>query len=245
MKTALVTGAAGGIGSALIDRFDQEGYHTIGLDLQEPEKTVANDWIVQDLTELARFEEAADEILHEVERVTDDTGLNVLVNNAAVQRLAAVEDLSLDDWQETMDVNLTAPFRLSQALLPALEQAGGAIVNVTSIHARQTKPGFVAYATSKAGLEGLTRAMAVELGDRVRINGVAPGAVDTDMLRRGLSPGSDSLSELEQYHPTGEVGEPSDIAELIVEMAKSSRPSLNGSVLDVNGGVGARLHGPE
>ena len=94
------------------------------------------------------------------------------MNNAAVQILAPADAITFDQWRETLDTNLLAPFLLTQALLPELERGRGSVVNVASIHANLTKPGFVAYATSKAALVGLTRSLAVDLGGRVRVNAV-------------------------------------------------------------------------
>ena len=101
--------------------------------------------------------------------------------------LGSFEQLSASDWHETMAVNLLAPVAISRALLPELKRQHGSIVHIGSIHSQLTKPGFTAYATSKAALAGLTRAMAVELGGSVRVNAIEPAAIATPMLAAGFA----------------------------------------------------------
>ena len=117
------------------------------------------------------------------------------------------------------------------------------MVNVASIHANLTKPGFVAYATSKAALVGLTRSMAVDLGRRVRVNAVLPAATATPMLTAGLG-GAAELEALGAMHPLGRIARPEEIAAAVVYLASEAASFVTGTVLAVDGGVGARLHDP-
>jgi NAD(P)-dependent dehydrogenase (short-subunit alcohol dehydrogenase family) len=169
--------------------------------------------------------------------------LTCLVNNAAFQVMAPVNELTASDWQESMNINVTAPFLLVQALLPLLEAARGSVINTTSVHAKLTKPNFVAYATTKAALEGLTRALAVETGSRVRVNAIAPAAIATSMLRGGLSDDV-GLNSLANFHPTQTIGGVEDVAEIAVCLAHRKNNFLNGAVVGLDGGIGARLHDP-
>jgi NAD(P)-dependent dehydrogenase (short-subunit alcohol dehydrogenase family) len=143
-----------------------------------------------------------------------------------------------------MNVNLSAPFFLIQAFLPRLAASNGSVINVASVHAKLTKPGFIAYATSKAALVGLTRAMAVEIGSRVRVNAIAPAAIATPMLGAGFADAPHKLELLRAFHPVGAIGLPSQVADLAVYLTSNSSRFINGSVVEVDGGIGARLHDP-
>jgi NAD(P)-dependent dehydrogenase (short-subunit alcohol dehydrogenase family) len=115
------------------------------------------------------------------------SALGVLVNNAAIQVVKDIDSLSAADWQRTLNVNLLGPFLLCQALLERLKSARGSVVNIASIHATLTKPGFACYAASKAALVGLTRSMAVEIGSTVGVNAICTAAIATPMLVAGFA----------------------------------------------------------
>jgi NAD(P)-dependent dehydrogenase (short-subunit alcohol dehydrogenase family) len=171
--------------------------------------------------------------------------ISVLVNNAAIQILRPIEELSAADWWTTLTTNLLGPFSLIQLLLSDLEATCGSVVNITSIHSHLTKSGFVAYATSKAALEGLTRGLAVELGGRVRVNAVSPAATDTPMLRAGFGAPDEAVRKLSGVHPIGRIAEPAEVANAAVFLASDAASFTTGSVLEVGGGIHARLHDPE
>jgi NAD(P)-dependent dehydrogenase (short-subunit alcohol dehydrogenase family) len=156
-----------------------------------------------------------------------------------------VDSLTRSDWQSTLDINLVAPFLLTQALLPELERAEGAVVNISSIHAKLTKANFVAYATSKAALSGMTRAMAVDLGARVRVNAIEAAAIDTEMLRAGFASSPAGLDELADYHPSGAIGTPRELAKLCLYLATSESPFLDGATIGLDGGISGRLFDPD
>jgi NAD(P)-dependent dehydrogenase (short-subunit alcohol dehydrogenase family) len=118
------------------------------------------------------------------------------------------------------------------------------VINIASIHAGLTKPGFSAYSTSKSGLVGLTRSLAVELGAKVRVNAISPAAIDTPMLRDGFSENLAGLAELERIHPGGIIGTPTEVAELAFFMARNESKFLNGSIVGLDGGISGRLHDP-
>jgi NAD(P)-dependent dehydrogenase (short-subunit alcohol dehydrogenase family) len=118
------------------------------------------------------------------------------------------------------------------------------VINIGSIHARRTKPEFVAYATSKGALETLTRALAVELGSRARVNAISPAAIDTPMLRAGFEGQTQNYEALAQCHPAGRIGTPVELAELALFLASDSALFQNGSIVDFSGGNSGRLHDP-
>lgn len=240
-RTALVTGACGGIGRALCTAFEGAGYLVIATDRRAHD---GHGWIKADLAAIARGGAALDDFVARVHSELPDGRLTALVNNGAIQHLAPLDTLPLDLWHESLDVNLTAPFLLAQRLLPALEAAGGIVLNISSIHASLTKPGFVAYATSKAALAGLTRALAVELGSRVRANALLPAAVATEMLLEGFRDRPDALAALAAMHPVGRLGTPAEVAAAAVFLASDEARFISGACWSIDGAIGARLHDP-
>lgn len=245
MKCVLVTGAAGGIGQALVGTFSAAGYAVIGTDVAAPPPELALDHFVScDLRRMVEDQSYAAECFGCVGKLLDGRPLAALINNAAVQLIGPMERLDRDAWRTTLDVNLLAPFLWAQAMLPDLESAGGCIINVSSIHARLTKAGFLAYATSKAALSGLTRAMAVELGGRVRVNAIEPAAVRTAMLEAGFEGRPDLYRRLEACHPQGRIGEPPEVANLALAIVGGGMDFLNGACVGIDGGIGARLFDP-
>lgn len=246
MRTALITGAGGGIGQALIDVFVDAGYEVIATDKIEQPAALAH--VVYhriDLGQLVCDGDYGRAEITDVRKCFAAQGLNVLINNAAIQMLGGVESLTLDDWRRSLDVNLLAPFLLTQGLMPELERAAGCVINISSIHSRLTKKGFVAYATTKAALSGLTRAMAIDLGQRVRINAIEPAAIGTDMLAAGFARRPDLYQELLAAHPQGRIGTPQEVAEVALAIAGNRFRFLHGACITLDGGISARLHDPD
>ena len=119
------------------------------------------------------------------------------------------------------------------------------MVNISSVHAKATKPKFVAYATSKAALSGLTRALAVELGSDVAVYGIEPAAVQTPMLLAGFADSPESLSRLAACHPSGRIATPQEVAELVHFLFAARSAGLQGSAIELGGGISGRLHDPD
>ena len=244
MKNVLVTGVSSGIGQALVERFARRGCRVWGIDRVAPGSDAQ-------LTGFLRFDLAnLDELPSAVASLLGgETSLDVLVNNAAHQDCAPLEEAQLESIRRQLDVNLLAPLVLTQACLNYLTQAKGAVVNVASVHALATSQGIGAYAASKGGLLAWTRAAALELASRgIRVNAVLPGAVDTPMLRDGLRRGQvegsspDGLLRFAAKHPLGRVGRPDDIAAAVEFLADGERAGfVTGASLVVDGGVLARL----
>lgn|SRR5690606_25681434 len=243
MNAIIVSGAAGGIGRELVRSFQQARYRVFGVDLAEQPGGLACDAYLQcDLRRTVEDPAYAKETFDQLRGWLGGSPLKALVNNAATQVVSPMQSLSREDWRSTLDVNVVAPFIWAQAFLGELESAGGTVLNISSIHARLTKPGFIAYATSKAALSGLTRAMAVELGSRVRVNGIEPAAIETDMLRAGFAGKPEEFSRLSECHPTGRIGSPEEVARLALALAEGKIPFLNGTIVALDGGIGGRLH---
>jgi NAD(P)-dependent dehydrogenase (short-subunit alcohol dehydrogenase family) len=242
----LVTGGAGGIGQALVRAFSQQGYAVIATDLgPQPDGLPCMHYLQADLARLVNEESYADEVFASFRRWLPPHGLKALINNAAVQILGGVDTLSRQDWTQTLNVNLLAPFLFAQALLPALERAGGSIINISSIHARLTKKGFVAYATSKAALSGMTKAMAVDLQDRVRINAIEPAAIETEMLKAGFDGKPELHSKLKSCHPLQRIGSPAEVASLALMLVNSNIGFAHGACIGLDGGISGKLMDPD
>ena len=147
-------------------------------------------WIPADLGGLSRDPHQLEALRSVCSQLQETTNSGSCAQRSCATPKRSFEQLGLADWQETLDVNLMAPVAISRALLPQLKRQRGSIVHIGSIHSQLTKPGFTAYATSKAALAGLTRAMAVELGGSVRVNAIEPAAIATPMLEAELCPKS-------------------------------------------------------
>jgi NAD(P)-dependent dehydrogenase (short-subunit alcohol dehydrogenase family) len=244
MNVALITGIAGGIGQALGTAYRDGGYHVIGTGRAAPAAGVCDTFLPIDLALLATSDDALADFRTAVLEACDGAPLKVLVNNAATQILGDTSALTLSDWQLTMGVNVTAPFRLVQAFLPELEAARGSVLNIGSVHAQSTKPEFAAYATSKAALHGLTRALAVDLGRRVRVNCLAPAAISTPMLMAGFEGKADAFAKLEACHPVDRIGRPEECAKAALFLTSDEAAFATGAIFYLDGGVLSRLHDP-
>lgn len=240
-RGALVTGAAGGIGQALCASLRAAGYFVIGTDLRAAEVD-CDRFLVCDIAGMARDDAAQARFGADVGAILGDIPLGVIVNNAAVQILGRFEEITGDDFQTSLDVNLIAPLRVTQALLPWLAM-GGCIVNIGSVHAQATKPGFVSYATTKAAIGGLTRALAVDLGPRARVLCIAPAATSTPMLMAGFEGAPEAFAELEAAHPLARIATPAEVADFTVALCGVSQ-FVSGATFLVDGGVLSRLHDP-
>ncbi len=246
-RIALVTGAAGGIGRATIQLFADKGWRVIGVDRAPfgdsfPENGL---FIQSDIS----VGENLDIIFQQAQAYTGS--LSALVNNAALQVAKPLLETSVADWDAVMASNLRSVFLGIKLAHPLLKAAGGgAIVNVSSVHAVATSANIAAYAASKGGLLALTRAIAIEFApDDIRCNAVLPGAVDTPMLRAGLERGHvgegnilERLDNLARRTVNGRVGLPEEIAHAIYFLADEEQSSfMTGQALIVDGGATARL----
>jgi NAD(P)-dependent dehydrogenase (short-subunit alcohol dehydrogenase family) len=246
-KVVLVTGAAGGIGRATVELFSASGWRVIGVDRSSfgddfPE---SGHFIQADISEPNELEAIFSRAQNFSER------LDALVNNAAVQIAKPLLETSVEEWDEVMDSNLRVVFLSMKLAFPLFESAGGgAVVNVSSVHAVATSANIASYAASKGGMLALTRAMAIEFApDDIRVNAILPGAVDTPMLHAGLSRGHvgdgslpERLENLANKTVIGRVGKPEEIAHAIYFLADETQSSfMTGQALIVDGGATARL----
>lgn len=245
-STVLITGAAKGIGYACARVFHRSGWRVIGLDiLPAADSRPFESFLSIDLGD----PEVLSTVAQQVRALTDE--LNALINNAAVQVIRPLLDTSDKDFDTVMDVNIKAPFVLTKALFPVLRKNRGAIVNVSSVHALATSADIGIYAASKAALASLTRTMAIEFGPHgVRVNALLPGAIDTDMLRSGLTRNQfaavdeldEKIKQIARRHPLGRVGRPEDVATAALFLADPVQSSfITGHCLSIDGGCLAKL----
>ncbi|MGY4867402.1 SDR family NAD(P)-dependent oxidoreductase [Mycolicibacterium elephantis] len=241
--SVVVTGAAGAIGLAICTAFSNARYRVIGIDKVGSAHEICDDFLQVDLERIVADGEYRSATLKRLTSAVGDEGCHALVNNAALQIVKSIELATIDEWQQTFAVNLYAPVILTKGLLPALTRAHGSVVNIASIHAIQSKPGFSAYATSKAALVAFTRGLALDLSPTVRANAIAPAAVETPMLREGLMD-SDALARVAAHHPAGRIGRPDEIASAVMFLASKEAEFITGTTMFVDGGISGRLHDP-
>ena len=244
---ALVTGAKGGIGRALVQCFSVNGYNVLATDIVEEDSfdSASVVFLQLDLNEFVTSESYASEVVSNVNRLTEGQGIVSLINNAATQVLGRCEEISRNDWANSFNVNVTAPFFLIQSFLPQLISNKGAVVNISSIHATQTKAGFVTYATTKSALSSLTRNLAVDLADKVRINAIEPAAISTKMLQAGFEGKEEQYRLLESFHPLARIGTPEEVAEIALFLCAEKSSFIHGACISATGGIQGCLSDPK
>lgn len=248
---AIVTGAARGIGRAIAEHLHGRGARLLLVDcnaaaLHETAQALrgthewAIDCVVADLADPAAIGNLAAQIGHRQDRV------DVLVNNAGIEFDLPLEKVTVEVFDRVLAVNLRAPLLLTQALAPLFSEAGGAVVNISSIHADHAFPNAIPYACSKAGLVALTRNLALELAPRgIRVNAVCPGYIDTPMWDEWLRTTSDPEKlghEATALHPLGRRGRPEDVASAVAYLASAQSDWVTGTYLVVDGGLTIRAH---
>ena len=238
-QIALVTGASRGIGAAIALELAKAGFKVVGTATTEDGAKRISDALngfddcvgaVLDVNDAAAGDALIDAI------VKERGGLHVLVNNAGITRDTLAMRLKDEDWDAVVDTNLRAVFRMSRAAIkPMMKQRHGRIISITSVVGASGNPGQANYAAAKAGVAGMTRALARELGSRsITVNCVAPGFIETDMT--ASLPEAQQQALLSQI-PLGHLGKPADIAHAVAFLASPQAGYVTGQELHVNGGM--------
>ncbi|MEO1142385.1 MAG: SDR family oxidoreductase [Pseudomonadota bacterium] len=232
-KKALVTGAAGGIGQAIVSRLQRDGAVVTGSDFTS---TNADFSIEGDLLD-AEFCETLPAKAYDLMG-----GLDILVNNAGIITRGMITEASDEDYTRTMGINVEAPFRLCRATIPIMEKTGGgAIVNTSSCWGVHPGPKHPLYVMSKAAIASLTQCLGIDHAyQNIRVNAVCPNEVNTPMIRtgfetRGLDPDK-AIDDLNASVPLGRIAEPEDIADVVAFLASDQSRYMCGALLEVNGG---------
>lgn len=244
-KTVVVTGAAGGIGRATARGFFAEGARLVAADRDEAAlREVAGEFAAGEDAVISLCGDLTNEsdCVNLIENAVEKTGrLDILVNNAGLMRRGDILATSDEDWAVSLDVNVTAVFRLCRAAIAHMRQSGGgAIVNVASTWGVYPGPGHLAYCTSKAAVAAMTRCLGRDhAADGIRVNAVCPNEVNTPMLRTGFAVrGFDPDRAIEQLNasvPLGRIAEPEDIADVILFLASDDARYMAGSLVEVSG----------
>jgi NAD(P)-dependent dehydrogenase (short-subunit alcohol dehydrogenase family) len=246
-QVAVITGGAQGIGRAAVEKFLAEGARAWFLDIDEAAGRATADalgapFLRADVTVEADVQRAMETVLAAEGRI------DTLVANAGRNAYHLAADLSTDEWQRSIDLNLKAAWLCAKHVLPAMTgQRAGSIVIVSSLHARMTTTGMFPYAAAKAGLAGMARSLAVDYGPHgIRVNAVLPGwthtpAVD-DWLARQPDPAR-AIGDIHAVHPLRKIADPSEVAAVIAFLASPEASSITGAEMVVDNGLSARYAG--
>ncbi|WP_242916217.1 SDR family NAD(P)-dependent oxidoreductase [Pontibacter liquoris] len=239
IKTAIVTGGASGLGYAIAQKFVQQNIRTIIIGRNEQKLQQAKEtfgelctYIVFDLTNLAGIPALVNHIVEAYGRI------DILVNNAGINMKKPFTDVTDEDFQQIILTNVTSVFSLSREVVKTmLPHGSGAIVNISSMTAQYGIPKVIAYSASKTAIEGMTRAMAVELSPLgIRVNCVAPGFIATDMSAKALDNDPERKNKVLSRTPMGKLGTPADVADAVYFYATEGARYVTGTVLPVDGG---------
>lgn len=242
-KVVIVTGGASGIGFAAVTAFCQQGAKVVIADLNEHGKAMSNDLNQQGYSTAffkidVRSEQENNDLIQYA--VTTFGGLDIVYANAGIAADAPIDQLPLERWQKTIDINLTSVYLLDRAAIQywLAKNQTGIIVNCGSIHSWVGKKGVTAYAAAKGGVKLLTQTLATDYASKgIRINAVCPGYIDTPLLSAADERQKQSLADL---HPIGRLGKPEEVANVVLFLASDAASFVNGAAILVDGGYTAQ-----
>lgn len=239
-KITVVTGGTRGIGKGIAKRFLEEGATVIiigGKNKEDADKAIAElsplgqiEAMMVDLSDAAAVEKMIDDVVAKYGRI------DILVNNAGITGAKPIFDMTDEDFESMIDINLTGPFKCTREVAKVMKQTGGCIINTSSLVGTYASRMQTAYVASKFGINGLTKACARELGPYgIRVNAVAPGVVQTDMVAQSVD--GQMLAALKGMTPLGRVAQPDELAGAYVYLASDAASFTTGAILAVDGGI--------
>ena len=235
-KVVLITGASGGIGKAIAQKFSQAGAKLALNDIAPTEESlkklaeeVGGKYFLADVSKLEEVEKMVEALQKEFGR------LDVLVNNAGICADRTLTKMTKEEWQKVIDIDLTGVFNCSKAALPLIIQNQGKIVSISSLVGERGNFGQTNYAAAKAGIIGFTKALCKEVGQfGVRVNAIAPGFIET-RLTENLSP--EVKETVKKFTPLGRFGKPEEVANLVFFLASEEANFITGAVVNIDGGL--------
>lgn len=239
-KVAIITGSTSGMGRATAELFAREGAKVVVTGRNEERAKEVVDKIKAEGNE-AIYVIADTSNMDEVKKIFDETikaygTVDILFNNAGMLSVTPIADMTLEEWNKTFSVNVTAPLYLTQLCTPLMKEKGkGVIINTSSVAGAHAHHGFVGYVTSKHALSGLTKSMAWELGPEIRVNAILPGAIVTAML--DSVGGEAAVKHLIEGSPLKRSGQSEEIATVALFLASDDSSFVTGQLLRVDGGI--------
>lgn len=235
MKTVLITGGSRGIGAEAVRKFANNGYNVAFTYYKSEEKALI---LAKECNALAIYCDVSksEDVNNAVSKVENEFGnIDILINNAGIDEFALFTDITDEMWHRMIDTNLSSAFYASRAVLPnMINKKDGVIINISSMWGEVGASCEVHYSASKAGMIGLTKALAKEVGpSNIRVNCITPGVIDTDM-NNNLS--KDDIEQLKLDTPLGKIGKTEDVVNAILFLADDASHFITGQVLGVNGG---------
>ena len=237
MKNVLITGATGGIGSAILDIFYKNGFNIIASGTNEDKLKKLQDKYSERVSAIKCDLSDENQINHLVSQVQASCdSIDILINNAGITKDNVFLRMQKDQWDDVINVNLNSNFLLTKLVIKGMiKKRWGRIVNITSVVAKMGNPGQANYVASKSAIEGFSRTLAQEVASRnITINCVAPGFVDTDILST-IEP--EKLKDMTKNIPVGRIGTPEDVSNAVFFLSSEESSYITGQVIHVNGGL--------
>ncbi len=246
-RTVVITGGAKGIGQACVEKFHQEGANVVILDVDELGFSLVNSlekralYIKTDIS-------VEQEVIKAVDKIKETFGgVDVLINNAAIQYFSTVTESSVEEWDKTIAVNLRGGFLCAKYMIPCMQEKGkGVVINMSSVQAFVTQHQVASYATSKAAQIALTRSIAIDYAPAIRCIAVCPGSVETPLLKDLIGQSEDPeavLRECQNMHLMKRIAAPSEIADFVVYLASDKASFITGQAFRIDGGLGITIEG--
>lgn len=244
-KVAIITGGGQGIGKAIAKKFLENNISVViaeidesaGRETEEEYLSLGNIKFIK--TDVSKEED----VINMVEETVKSFGkINYLINNAGIAINKPISELTLEEWNRVLGVNLTGAFLCSKYAYPYMKKEGGVIINIASTRAFMSEPNTEAYSASKGGIYALTHALAISLGPEIRVNCISPGWIETSEWKKKSLRKKPELTELDhKQHPAGRVGKPEDIASLVLFLISDEAGFITGANFIVDGGMTRKM----